>query len=329
MTSVKGGVTSARRARDIRSMRVAFGVARRGFRRAVSTAALFLFAFIATQTVAFGDQLKMSDGKLIDVDEAWEDAQGVWYRQGGVVYLLERARVRSIERDKDEKDASVQSAAVYEARSADAQKLTPEKVEAAKSLVIRLKGGAQMEVDEAKETAEGVWYERGNLSVFIERERIESIVRERSEEIVEGDATKKPRRERFWTTGRKNLDSLIKQNGARYGVDPYLIFLVMEKESHFNARALSPAGARGLMQLMPGTAARFGVRNPNDPAQSVMGGARYLRQLLQMFNGRVDLALAGYNAGEGNVRKYGHRVPPYRETRNYVRSISARYLSGN
>jgi soluble lytic murein transglycosylase-like protein len=76
---------------------------------------------------------------------------------------------------------------------------------------------------------------------------------------------------------------------------------------------------------MPGTARRFGVRNPHDPAQSISGGTRYIKQLLHMFGGRVDLALAGYNAGEGSVRKYGRRVPPYRETRNYVRRISARY----
>ncbi len=81
----------------------------------------------------------------------------------------------------------------------------------------------------------------------------------------------------------------------------------------------------GLMQLMPGTAARYGVTNPYDPAQSIMGGTRYLANLLRLFGGRVDLALAGYNAGEGAVMKYGRRVPPYAETQNYVRTIGARY----
>jgi soluble lytic murein transglycosylase-like protein len=81
----------------------------------------------------------------------------------------------------------------------------------------------------------------------------------------------------------------------------------------------------GLMQLMPGTAARYGVSNPYDPAQSIMGGTRYLADLLRLFRGRVDLALAGYNAGEGAVMKYGNRVPPYRETQNYVRTIGTRY----
>jgi soluble lytic murein transglycosylase-like protein len=79
------------------------------------------------------------------------------------------------------------------------------------------------------------------------------------------------------------------------------------------------------MQLMPGTAARYGVTNAYDPAQSIMGGTRYLADLLRLFRGRVDLALAGYNAGEGAVMKYGRRVPPYAETQNYVRTIGARY----
>jgi soluble lytic murein transglycosylase-like protein len=79
------------------------------------------------------------------------------------------------------------------------------------------------------------------------------------------------------------------------------------------------------MQLMPGTAARFGVRNSFDPAQNIHGGTQYLKELLKMFGGRVDLALASYNAGEGAVIKYGGKVPPYRETRDYVRRISGRY----
>jgi soluble lytic murein transglycosylase-like protein len=79
------------------------------------------------------------------------------------------------------------------------------------------------------------------------------------------------------------------------------------------------------MQLMPGTAARYGVTNPYDPAQNIMGGTHYLSDLLRLFRGRVDLALAGYNAGEGAVMKYGNRIPPYAETQNYVRTIGARY----
>ncbi len=79
------------------------------------------------------------------------------------------------------------------------------------------------------------------------------------------------------------------------------------------------------MQLMPGTSARLGVKRPSDPAQNIAGGTRYLKMLLKQFNGRIDLVLAGYNAGEGAVMKYGGRVPPYRETRDYVKRISYRY----
>jgi soluble lytic murein transglycosylase-like protein len=128
-----------------------------------------------------------------------------------------------------------------------------------------------------------------------------------------------------WTTGSNRVDGLIRQYGAQYGVDPYLIYCLMSQESSFISGAVSPKGAQGLMQLMPGTAARYGVTNPYDVAQNIKGGTRYLKDLLTMFNGRVDLALAGYNAGEGAVMKYGNTIPPYDETRNYVKLILKRY----
>src|SRR5258706_7380367 len=128
-----------------------------------------------------------------------------------------------------------------------------------------------------------------------------------------------------WSTGNNRVDTLVRFYGNKYGVDPYLIFCLMSQESKFRTIATSPKGAQGLMQLMPGTAARYGVANPYDVAQSIMGGTRYLKDLLQMFNGRIDLALAGYNAGENAVIKHGYTVPPYEETRNYVRLITARY----
>jgi cell wall-associated NlpC family hydrolase len=112
---------------------------------------------------------------------------------------------------------------------------------------------------------------------------------------------------------------LFRAAGARYGVDPALLTAVARQESAFDPRAVSPAGAQGLMQLMPGTAAGLGVSDPFDPAQAVDGAARLLRDLLQRF-GQLDLALAGYNAGPGAVLRYDG-VPPYPETQNYVRSI--------
>src|SRR2546421_428154 len=128
-----------------------------------------------------------------------------------------------------------------------------------------------------------------------------------------------------WSTGDSRVDGLIRYYGNQNGVDPYLIFCLMSQESKFSNGATSPKGAQGLMQLMPGTAARYGVTNPYDMAQSIMGGTRYLKDLLKMFNGRVDLALAGYNAGENAVIKHGYTIPPYDETRNYVKLIIKRY----
>ena len=129
------------------------------------------------------------------------------------------------------------------------------------------------------------------------------------------------------TTGNPKYDAFIAQSAARNAVDPNLILAVMRQESGFNQRARSYKGATGLMQLMPATAWRFGVTNINDPAQNIEGGARYLRFLLDSFNGDVNLTLAGYNAGENAVVNSGYRIPRYRETQNYVRSITARYDS--
>lgn len=128
-----------------------------------------------------------------------------------------------------------------------------------------------------------------------------------------------------FTTGDPKIDAFIVESGSRNGVDPVLIYSIMHQESSFKRGAISPKGARGLMQLMPGTAARFGVTNIFDPRQNIEGGTRYMRFLLDSFDGDVSLALAGYNAGEGAVLKYGRRVPPYRETQEYVRRIGQRY----
>jgi soluble lytic murein transglycosylase-like protein len=127
------------------------------------------------------------------------------------------------------------------------------------------------------------------------------------------------------TTGNPKYDELITQSAARHGVDPNLVVAVMRQESGFNPRARSYKGASGLMQLMPATAVRFGVTNIFDAAQNIEGGTRYLRFLLDQFNGDVNLVLAGYNAGENAVVNSGYRIPRYRETQNYVRSITARY----
>jgi hypothetical protein len=128
-----------------------------------------------------------------------------------------------------------------------------------------------------------------------------------------------------FTTGNSEVDNFIVESGKRNSVDPLLLYSIMHQESSFKPRAMSYKGARGLMQLMPPTAARFGVTNIWDPKQNIEGGARYMRFLLDLFDGDVRLALAGYNAGEGAVMKYGNRVPPYSETQEYVRRIGTRY----
>ena len=122
-----------------------------------------------------------------------------------------------------------------------------------------------------------------------------------------------------FTTGNPTVDSYILESGRRNSVDPLLLYAIMHQESTFKPRAMSNKGARGLMQLMPGTAVRFGVTSIWDPKQNIEGGTRYMRFLLDKFDGDVRLALAGYNAGEGAVMKYGYRVPPYNETQEYVR----------
>lgn len=128
-----------------------------------------------------------------------------------------------------------------------------------------------------------------------------------------------------FSTGSAFVDSLIVESARRHGVDPVLLYAIMHQESSFKQRATSYKGARGLMQLMPATAARFGVRNIYDPRENIEGGAKYVRWLLNFFDGDVRLTLAGYNAGEGAVLKYGRRIPPYSETQDYVRRIFRRY----
>jgi hypothetical protein len=130
-----------------------------------------------------------------------------------------------------------------------------------------------------------------------------------------------------FTTGDPVVDSYIVTSSQRYNIDPLLIYSQMHQESAFKKRARSHKGASGLMQLMPATARRFGVTDIYNPEQNIDAGVKYMRWLLNKFNGDVVLALAGYNAGEGAVMKYGNNVPPYRETREYVRRITKRYQS--
>src|SRR5256712_12731683 len=121
------------------------------------------------------------------------------------------------------------------------------------------------------------------------------------------------------------LKTLVDTIASNHGVDPALVRAVMKTESNFDRWARSPKGAQGLMQLIPATARRFGVRDSFDPEQNVEGGVRYLKFLLEKFNGNLDLSLAAYNAGENLVERLG-RIPPIPETTNYVRQVRASYL---
>ncbi len=123
------------------------------------------------------------------------------------------------------------------------------------------------------------------------------------------------------STLETRLHATVADHAARHALNPDLIRAVIRAESAWNPRAVSPKGAMGLMQLMPATAAAYGVVDPFDPAENIRAGVAYLRRLLDRFDGKTELALAAYNAGPEAVEKYGRTIPPYRETRSYVRKI--------
>ena len=281
--------------------------------------ACVLFA-LSTVLVAAQQSVRitLADGYSFEVDEVWKQGDELWYRKGGISKRLEGS-VKKLTPLTKEEPAPAKTAL---ATAPTAPSATPAAAAEAAPLAIwiYLDGGARMRVDEVTESPDGAWFRRGNVQKFLERDHIVRI--EREQPVVAKGATWK---ENGWTSGNERIDSLIKTNAARFGVDPYLVFCVIEQESRFKQFARSPKGAQGLMQLMPGTARRLGVRRPYDPAENIMGGTRYLKELMTMFGGRVDLVLASYNAGEGAVMKYGRNVPPYRETREYVKKIGKRY----
>lgn len=125
----------------------------------------------------------------------------------------------------------------------------------------------------------------------------------------------------------ESMDAIFEEASSRYGVSVSLLKAVAKAESNFNPKAVSKAGAIGVMQLMPATARSLGVSNPYDARQNIMGGAKYLKENLDRFGGNVNLALAAYNAGPNSVQKYGG-IPPYKETQNYVKTVNS-YMSGS
>jgi len=131
-----------------------------------------------------------------------------------------------------------------------------------------------------------------------------------------------------WEYNRRRLTGVIAQVARETGLPAELIHAVVRAESAYDPKALSKKGAQGLMQLMPATARRYGVKDSWDAEQNLRGGASYLKDLLQMFDRDLELAVAAYNAGENAVKRYGNKIPPYDETRNYVRKVVKFYNQG-
>lgn len=125
----------------------------------------------------------------------------------------------------------------------------------------------------------------------------------------------------FTHPNRKHFAPIISKMAQRYNIDEELLHAIIRTESSYNPNAVSPKGAVGLMQLMPGTAGRYGVADSYDPIENIRGGTQYLRDLLEMFDNNLKLAVAAYNCGENAVIRYGHKIPPYNETINYVAKV--------
>lgn len=295
---------------------------------------LTLCCLIYGSTVVLADELRLRDGTIIKVDESWERNEDLWYRQGQVIRSIPLSEVLRV---KDAITANAISPVGSKSSSRRARRFsqtsevpiaaapTPIPDPNAKPITrIIFKDGLQLDADSIWEMGDRIGYRLGTIQAFIDRSDVAQVLKNYIPPTPQLEKPTTPTPFNF-TTKHAGLDQLIATNAARHNVDPLLIYLVMQQESGFNYRAVSPVGARGLMQLMPATARSLGVRNIHDPVENVEAGTRYLKTLLQKFNGDINLALAGYNAGEDAVVRYGYRVPPYRETINYVRRISWAY----
>jgi soluble lytic murein transglycosylase-like protein len=163
---------------------------------------------------------------------------------------------------------------------------------------------------------------RGDIYRYVDDEGVIHLTNIPTENDVPYVLVMKEKRVIFEVKGDvTRYDDLINRAAERYRVDSALVKAVIKAESNFNHRAVSPVGARGLMQLMPATAATLQVHDSFHPETNIDGGVRYLRYLLNLFSGNLPLALAAYNAGENTVLRYNHRIPPYQETQTYVKRV--------
>ncbi|MGE7876311.1 lytic transglycosylase domain-containing protein [Peribacillus muralis] len=174
------------------------------------------------------------------------------------------------------------------------------------------------------ETLDGTSQKLGSLLATVETEA-ESILQSRNAASMP-PVTPAPPTEKMTGEPGTNYDEIISQAATLYKLPEKLIKSVIKQESNFDPKAVSYAGAAGLMQLMPATARSLGVHDATDPEQNIMGGSKYLSQMMARYDGDIQLALAAYNAGPGNVDKY-NGIPPFKETRNYVQSVYGTFLS--
>jgi soluble lytic murein transglycosylase-like protein len=174
---------------------------------------------------------------------------------------------------------------------------------------------------------------RGDIYKYVDPEGVIHLTNVPTQHNVPYVLIMKEKRVIIQLKGDSNLyDDLIAKASEKYRVDSTLIKAIIKAESNFNHRAISPMGARGLMQLMPATAVTLQVKDSFHPENNIDGGVRYLRYLMNLFNGNLPLVLAAYNAGENAVLRYNNRIPPYQETQTYVRRVLHHlnsYNSGN
>ncbi|HVR69568.1 MAG TPA: lytic transglycosylase domain-containing protein [Vicinamibacteria bacterium] len=191
----------------------------------------------------------------------------------------------------------------------------------ARAEIALLANGQTFKVDRHRADGDLLWLTlRGGGEIALPAGHVRGFVPDEVIEEVETAASKAAGA----TAGAPELRRLASLAARRHGLDPELVLAVANVESAFRPRAVSPRGAQGLMQLMPGTARDLGVADPFDPAANLDGGTRYLRDLLAKYDGDLPKALAAYNAGPGAVARH-QGVPPYKETRDYVRKVLRRY----